>query len=254
MFRELKSDKIVATISELDGRIKRRFPGAGLARICGELLAVAKEAEGHIDVLARPNYWLRGLLALTLLGGIYLLTHVRSFVEIKFGAENLSGILQFLDAGFNVLVVMGAGALFLTSLEARWKRQLAMEYLHDLRSIVHVIDMAQLSKDPSADRKSLVTTADGGEREMSDFELKRYLDYCSEMLSLAGKVAALYAQSTRDDIVIDAVSDIGQLTTNMSGKLWQKISILQVQTESDEAAMRTPLPAISQQHQSGGAA
>lgn len=242
MFRTLKPDKIVATIAELEARIVARFPASGLSQMCAELLSVAREAEGHIRTLSQPNYWLRGLLFATLVGGIYLLAHVRDFVELKLGAENLSGALQFLDAGFNVLVIMGAGALFLTSLETRWKRQTAMEYLHDLRSIVHVIDMAQLTKDPSSDRDSMVSTADG-ERAMSDFELKRYLDYCSEMLSLAGKVAALYAQSTRDDVVIESVSDLGQITTNMSGKIWQKISILQTQIDADEAAGMTPLPA-----------
>ena len=33
---------------------------------------------------------------------------------------------------------------------------------------------------------------------MSEFELMRYLDYCSEMLSLTGKLAALYMQNMRD--------------------------------------------------------
>jgi len=33
---------------------------------------------------------------------------------------------------------------------------------------------------------------------MSPFLLCRYLDYCSELLSLTGKLAALYAQSFSD--------------------------------------------------------
>ena len=40
---------------------------------------------------------------------------------------------------------------------------------------------------------------------MTPFELTRYLDYCSEMLSLTAKIAALYAQSSSDAVVIDAV-------------------------------------------------
>ena len=61
---------------------------------------------------------------------------------------------------------------------------------------------------------------------MSRFELTRYLDYCSEMLSLTNKLAALYAQNLPDAVVIDAVNDIEQLTTNLSSKIWQKITIL----------------------------
>jgi hypothetical protein len=55
----------------------------------------------------------------------------------------------------------------------------------------------------------------------------RYLDYCSEMQSLTGKLAALYAQNLPDPIVIDAVNDIEELTANFSRKVWQKISILE---------------------------
>ena len=61
---------------------------------------------------------------------------------------------------------------------------------------------------------------------MSPFELTRYLDYCSEMLSLTSKLAAVYAQNLPDSVVIDAVNEIESLTTNLSQKIWQKITIL----------------------------
>ena len=61
---------------------------------------------------------------------------------------------------------------------------------------------------------------------MTPFELTRYLDYCSEMLSLTGKLAAVYAQNLPDPVVIDAVYDIESLTTDLSQKIWQKITIL----------------------------
>ena len=41
------------------------------------------------------------------------------------------------------------------------------------------------------------------------------------------KLAALYAQSSKDAVVIDAASDIGQVTTNLSNKIWQKITVAQ---------------------------
>jgi hypothetical protein len=62
---------------------------------------------------------------------------------------------------------------------------------------------------------------------MTPFELVRYLDYCSEMLSLVAKVAALYAQDVRDPVVIETVSDLESMTTNLSRKVWQKISIVE---------------------------
>jgi hypothetical protein len=63
-------------------------------------------------------------------------------------------------------------------------------------------------------------------RAMSEFELTRYLEYCSEMLSLIGKLAALYGQDMRDSVVIEAVNDVESLTTNLSRKVWQKITII----------------------------
>ena len=45
------------------------------------------------------------------------------------------------------------------------------------------------------------------------------------MLSLTSKLAAVYAQNLPDSVVIDAVYDIESLTTNLSQKIWQKITI-----------------------------
>ena len=60
----------------------------------------------------------------------------------------------------------------------------------------------------------------------SPYELKRYLDYCSEMLSLCGKIAAVYAQNFHDPVALNAVNEIENLATGLSHKIWQKIMIL----------------------------
>ena len=61
---------------------------------------------------------------------------------------------------------------------------------------------------------------------MTQFELTRYLDYCAEMLALIGKLAALYADKMRDNVVINAVNDIENLTAGLGRKIWQKITII----------------------------
>jgi hypothetical protein len=101
---------------------------------------------------------------------------------------------------------------------------------------VHVIDMHQLTKDPSTAATISGATPSSPKRAMTPFELTRYLDYCSEMLSLAAKVAALYAQSTKDPVVIDAASDLQQITSNLSSKVWQKINIVQTSIQHQPAA------------------
>ena len=68
---------------------------------------------------------------------------------------------------------------------------------------------------------------------MSRFELSRYLDYCSEMLSLTGKVAALYIQDFDDEVALAAVNEVEDLTTGLSRKIWQKLMILLTQPATE---------------------
>ena len=61
---------------------------------------------------------------------------------------------------------------------------------------------------------------------MTRDQVERYLDYCSEMLSLVGKTAALCAEESRDSVILETVSTIENLTVGLSRKIWQKISNL----------------------------
>jgi len=70
-------------------------------------------------------------------------------------------------------------------------------------------------------------TASSPERTMTSDQLGRYLDYCSELLSLLGKLAALFPQRFDDNVVLEAASDIENLTIGLSRKVWQKITVLQ---------------------------
>ena len=47
------------------------------------------------------------------------------------------------------------------------------------------------------------------------------------MLSLIGKVAALYVQGFPDPVALQAVDDIEGLTTSLSREIWQKIMIIE---------------------------
>ena len=69
------------------------------------------------------------------------------------------------------------------------------------------------------------------------FDLTRYLDYCSQVLSLCAKTAVLYAQDTKDSLVDNVVSELEQLTANLSGKIWQKITIVQSISRMDPAQL-----------------
>ncbi|AHG89165.1 hypothetical protein J421_1628 [Gemmatirosa kalamazoonensis] len=70
-------------------------------------------------------------------------------------------------------------------------------------------------------------TAASPVRTMTPPELGRYLDYCSELLSLTSKLAALFVQHFTDPVVLGAVNEIETLVTGLSGKIWQKIEMLE---------------------------
>ena len=62
---------------------------------------------------------------------------------------------------------------------------------------------------------------------MTRVDLARYLDYCSDLLSITSKLAALYVQSVNDPIA-DWSTEHEALTVGLSSKIWQKIVILDV--------------------------
>jgi hypothetical protein len=99
--------------------------------------------------------------------------------------------------------------------------------LHDLRSVIHVIDMHQLTKDPVTLDPSYSPTEHSPERTLGAVEMSRYLDYCSELLAMTGKLAALYAQAVPDEGVAAAVNDIELLGASLSRKIWQKITLIE---------------------------
>lgn len=210
MYRSLDPDKIVSTLEQLERRINERFPHAGLGKVCGELTGIARASRAEAAELQRPHLLLRGLSALVILLGLGLILGLATLIRVGNVTGDLYDILQGVDAAFNVALLSGGALLFLVTLEGPWKRGQALGDLNELRSIIHVIDMHQLTKDPSALEKPLDTPS-SPLRQLDAYALTRYLDYCSEMLSLSAKVAVLYAQSTNDPVVIEASSDLQQI-------------------------------------------
>jgi len=227
MSRQLSADRIDETVRALARRIAERFPASGLAHVCSDLQAIAQEAAERVVTLARPHRLLRCGVALLIALLLAVVIVVTLNLRVSGRVDSVGELLQALEAGLNTVVFLGIAIFFLTTLEQRIKRRSALHGLHDLRSVAHIVDMHQLTKDPDLVMGAGPTTASSPQRRaMTRFELSRYLDYCSEMLAITGKVAALYAQHLHDPVVLDAVNDIEQLTTGISGKVWQKIMIL----------------------------
>ena len=247
MYNKLESNKIVETLEGLERRVVERFPGAGLAKVGAELIAIARQTQQRSEEIARPDWRLRGLVGTLLALGAFLLVQLGLRILADAKADNeLFSTLQGIDSAFNIIVLMGAALFFMVTLEDRLKRHKALKALHELRSIIHVVDMHQLTKDPGM--LAAVTSADAAspQRLLTKTELIRYLDYCSEMLSLAAKVAVLYAQSFPDPVVTEAVNDLERTSTSLSQKIWQKINILhrQIELPGGHMAKSKPEPAL----------
>jgi hypothetical protein len=228
----LDAEKIEETIITLQKRINERFPGRGLAKLCSELHAIAREDRERLAWVQRPNLWLRSGVALAIMVGIVgLVMFASTLLRMEVTVEAFAA-LQGIDAAVNTIALAGAASWFLINLETVWRRRAVLRDLHELRSIAHVVDMHQLTKDPTTIGKGYVSTASSQLHNMTVLELVRYLDYCTEMLSITGKLAALYMQNVRDPVIIEAVNEIEDLTTGLSRKIWQKIMIL---TQPDSA-------------------
>jgi len=229
-FRELDGGEIIATIETLERRVAERFPDSGLRRLCAELLAVARDARHRVDAIARPNRPLRIGVGVLIAAILLVVFAALASLHLPATVNDFGAFAQALDAGINDVVFLGIAIFFLLSLERRIKRRRALAALHELRSIAHIVDMHQLTKDPEHVVASGPSTPSSPERTMSRFELGRYLDYCSELLSLVSKIAALYVQRFDDEVVLGAVNEVETLTNGLSRKIWQKIMILDTTT------------------------
>ncbi len=225
MNRYLDSKKTIATINKLKQRINERFTDSGLYKVAVELEDIAKETDEKLKWIAKPNYLLRITLAFIIGLILLVLLYSISIMNISLKIISLAELIQVIEAVLNDIILISAAIFFLLSLEQRIKRTRALAALDELRALAHVIDMHQLTKDPSR-AFNYRRTKSSPKETLTSYELTRYLDYCSEMLSLTSKVAALFAQHFNDALVLSTVNDLENLTTGLSRKIWQKLMII----------------------------
>jgi hypothetical protein len=156
-YRQLDDAAITQTLEETAQRIRDRFPQSNLARLAEQLLVVSREATTTVEYLGRPNWPLRigGGIAVVVLFAILV---VIGTLALATPAEmTLSGVLQTIEAGINDVVFFGIAVFFFTTVEGRVKRRRALAMIHQLRSLAHIVDMHQLTKDP----ERLMTSGQG---------------------------------------------------------------------------------------------
>ena len=236
----LDSEKVVRTLELLQARVGARFPGSGLEGVATELVVEARRTADQAAAIARPFYVTRTLTGVIIVAivatalnlwwvsggpGLDWLTDIAPRGAQRAAVDPL-GLAAGLEALVNLAILGSLALWFLINSEAREKRKRTLQALHGLRSFAHVVDMHQLTKDPTIVLSQGSATAASPTRSMDQFQLTRYLDYCAEMLALIGKLAALYAARTQDPQVVAAVNDVEGLCTDLGRKIWQKITIL----------------------------
>lgn len=226
MYRSLNADKVVETAQKLTRRVSERFTDSGLASVCAEIAKVAQEARERAEEIRKPITWLwfvKITLFCSLAGALLVIMAKLAWVRIP----NVVAFIAFLEQALAILVYLSAAVVFLFSIEGRIKRTRALTALHELRSLVHVLDMHQLTKDPERLLKMGPTTASSPTFNMTPFELGRYLDYCDEAMSLLAKIATIYAQEMSEPTALATVDQVESLAASYSQKIWHKLEILE---------------------------
>lgn len=223
----LDSQKILKTVRLLQKRIEERFAGSSLSMVCRDLAGIAENSDDTIAHIQknRPGY---RILVFVFVAAI-LCCCAFGFSRLRTSDQEMTVILllQVLDAVFNIIILVGGAIIFLVSIENRTKRRRVIKAVSTLRCLGHVIDSHQLTKDPSYLDQAVIHTTHSPKRNMTAFELGRYLDYCSEMLSLVSKVGFLYVQNYNDSNATESVRDLEEMTNGLSRKIWQKIMVIQ---------------------------
>ncbi|MCA0322450.1 MAG: hypothetical protein LCH60_07745 [Actinobacteria bacterium] len=225
----LDAPTVIATIDQLGRRIRARFADRGLPKAAAELRSAATEVTelgAHLRGRLRVLRWTaRAASVLVALGMALVLVVAARDADLSGSVRSVDWV-ALVESTIQTLVFGGLTLLFLNALPDRLERRHLLRRLHRLRSLAHVIDMHQLTKDPERLRSDFKPTDATVAVDLTRAEMQHYLGYCSELLALVGKVAALCAEDSQDGLILETVSDIENLTNGMSRKIWQKISLL----------------------------
>ena len=218
---------VADTVDLLGRRIAARFPGRGLTRVADELARLVRDVEEGTAQVRTRLHWVRVACRIGV-AVVVLATVTALFLALRDVGRIDSSVdwLPLIESAINDVVFAAIAVFFLLALPNRIERRHLLDLLHRLRSLAHIVDMHQLTKDPERLRPDFTETAVSPEIDLDRAGMEHYLNYCSELLSLIGKACALCAEESQDPVVLETVARIETLTTAMARKIWQKINVL----------------------------
>jgi hypothetical protein len=219
--------KLIETIERVVGQIRSEFPKADLLAVGESVTELARRAETRSAAIKASSVPLRIaivlILAFGLAGSWFVIQKIRRFPD----AGELFTFFQGLEAVLNVVILAGVALFSIVTVESRWQRSAVLKEINAIVSLVHVIDMHQLGKRPM-----LVEARSAGKDHAlpagsyTPDEIMRYFDLCSDLMSLAAKIALIYEEVLPDSAVSDAVTDAAQLATALSNETYQKMMLM----------------------------
>lgn len=226
----LEAEYVADTVGRLEARIRARFPDRRLGNVAAELQNTVREVADGFDASKARRRQVR-LFSRVASAGVLVVAAVAVAFALRdaFTRETANSLVwvPLAESLINDFVFTAIAVFFLWAMPERLERRTLLDLLHRLRSLAHVVDMHQLDKDPEQARADYHPTSMSPARRIMDSEdLHHYFDYCSELVSLTAKTAALCAERTSDAVVLHTVSEIETLAAQMSQKIWQKISLL----------------------------
>ena len=225
----LEAHYIAHAATKLEARIRARLPGRRLADVAHQLAQQVPDIQDGFSTsyirYRRTRLAARVSSAVVVVATVVALVLALKDVVVD-GVDQSADWVPLVESIVNDVVFAAIAVFFLWALPERRERRTLLLLLHRLRSMAHVVDMHQLDKDPEQSRPDYVPTPMSPPDRMGAEDLHHYFDYCSELVSLIAKAAALCAEHTSDSVVLGTVSDLETLAAQMSQKIWQKISLL----------------------------
>lgn len=219
-YSKLNPNEIAVTMRSLTARVEERFPGSGLSGVSRELETIAERAESRAINLQKPKILIRACVFVLAASAALVFGKLAFVIKVSDDILSLSQFVQSVGSGLEGGAILTAFALFLWAMEKRTKRAEAIEFLSELRSMAHIIDLHQMRKEHVL--PGVEPTEHSPRRDMDELRLSRYLEYCSEMLSIISMIASYYAQELDDEQFLDSVDQVADLTNGMATRILQK--------------------------------
>jgi hypothetical protein len=210
--RRLDSHDIIETAKNLADDIDGTLPGSQLALLARELAVLATVTEDRGRQAHRPLFAIRTLSALAIGLVLLALWYLASHIHARWELNTFNDVLNTVNAGFNLLVLLAGALWFCATLEGRIKRKEALRLIEELREFAHVVDVTQLHHTPELYRSCQKT--ESGHAAINE----TYLFRSTQMLGVISNLAHLCSRGATGDSILRAASEVQMLTLAISAK------------------------------------